>query len=118
PWLRLPPADKWPLFALMLLVVGPLHFGVQYIGLKLADDLSPMVVAMQLWAPASVVFAALLLKEAVGPLRWAGVAIAFLGAASMNFDPAVLAQAPALLLVAAASACYGLGTVLVRRLGG
>lgn len=67
----------------MLACVGPLHFGIQYLGLKLADDLSPMVVAMQLWAPASVVFAALLLKEAVTPLRWAGVGLAFLGAASM-----------------------------------
>jgi O-acetylserine/cysteine efflux transporter len=117
-WLRPPPAERWRPFALMLLFVGPLHFGIQYVGLKLADDIAPMVVAMQLWAPASVVFAALLLKEVVGPLRWAGVAIAFLGAASMNFDPAVLAQGGALALVAAAACCYGLGAVLVRRIGG
>lgn len=117
-WLRPPPRDRLWLFLAMLACVGPLHFGIQYVGLKLADDLSPMVVVMQLWAPSSVFFAALLLKEAVSPLRWAGVGLAFIGAASMNFDPAVLAQGWALVLVAAASACYGLGTVLVRRLGG
>lgn len=115
--LRPPPRARWPAFAAMLLFVGPFHFGIQYLGLKLADDVAPMVVAMQLWAPASVVFAALLLKEAVTPLRWAGVAVAFVGAASMNFDPAVLAQGWPLALVAVAACCYGLGAVLVRRIG-
>jgi O-acetylserine/cysteine efflux transporter len=117
-WLKPPPAGRWKPFALMLLFVGPLHFGIQYVGLKLADEIAPMVVAMQLWAPASVVFAALLLKERVGPLRWAGVMVAFLGVASMNFDPAVFQQGWSLALVTIAAACYGLGAVLVRRIGG
>jgi O-acetylserine/cysteine efflux transporter len=113
-----PPKGKYLLFGLMLFFIGPLHFGIQSIGLKLADDLPPMVIAMQLWAPASVVFAAILLREHVSRLRWIGVAIAFLGAASMNFDPAVWAQGWALALVGAASVSYGLGAVLVRKMGG
>lgn len=113
-----PPRGRLPMFLAMLALIGPVHFGVQSIGLKLATDLPPMVVAMQLWAPCSVVFAALLLKERVSPLRWAGVGLAFLGAASLNFDPVVFAQGWALLLVVAASASYGLGTVLVRLIGG
>lgn len=118
-WLiRAPPRGKARLFFLMLAVIGPLHFGVQYIGLGLANDLAPMVVAMQLWAPASVACAALLLAERVSPLRWAGVAIAFFGAAGMTFDPVVFAQWGALALVGLASVFYGFGTVLVRRLGG
>lgn len=117
-WLKPPPVERWKPFALMLVFVGPLHFGIQYVGLKLADEIAPMVVAMQLWAPASVVFAALLLKEHVGPLRWAGVTVAFLGVASMTFDPAVLHQGWPLVLVIIAACCYGLGTVLVRRIGG
>jgi O-acetylserine/cysteine efflux transporter len=116
-WLKPPPRENRLLFFAMLFCVGPLHFGIQYVGLKLATDLPPMVVVMQLWAPASVVFAALLLKENVSPLRWGGVAVAFLGAALLNFDPTVFAQGWALLFVATASCCYGLGTVLVRRLG-
>jgi O-acetylserine/cysteine efflux transporter len=117
-FIRPPPQGRLLLFFLMLAFIGPVHFGIQYTGLKLATDIAPMVVAMQLWAPASVVFAAVLLKERVSPLRWAGVAVAFLGAASMNFDPAVFAQGWALALVALASICYGFGAVLVRRLGG
>lgn len=116
-WLRPPPRGQWRPFLVTLLVMGPLHYGLQYLGLGLARDISPMVVAMQLWAPASVVFAALLLKEVVGPLRWAGVALAFLGVAWMNFDPVVFAQAGALALVGLAACVYGFGTVLVRRLG-
>ncbi len=118
-WLiRPPPQGKTRLFFMMLAVIGPLHFGVQYVGLGLARDLAPMVVAMQLWAPASVACASVLLGERVGALRWSGVAIAFLGAAGMTFDPVVFAQWGALALVALASVFYGLGTVLVRRLGG
>lgn len=117
-WIKPPPRHALTVFALMLVFVGPLHFGVQYTGLKLAADMAPMIVAMQLWAPASVVFAALLLGERVSGLRWAGVGLAFVGTASMNFDPAVFAQGWSLLLVAGASVIYGLGTVLVRRLGG
>jgi O-acetylserine/cysteine efflux transporter len=112
-----PPPGNWRLFFMMIAFVGPLHFGVQSVGLKMATDLPPMVVAMQLWAPSSVVFAALLLNERVGLLRWAGVVVAFIGAASLNFDPAVFAQAGALAMVGLASAFYGLGTVLVRKLG-
>jgi O-acetylserine/cysteine efflux transporter len=117
-WLRPPPRERRGIFLLMLVCVGPLHFGIQYVGLKMAHDLSPMVVAMQLWAPASVVFAALMLREVVSPLRWAGVGVAFLGAASMYFDPVVFQQGWALLIVAIAACFYGLGTVLVRRIGG
>lgn len=117
-FIRRPPQGRLPVFLLMLAVIGPVHFGIQYTGLKLATDIAPMVVAMQLWAPASVVFAALLLKERVSPLRWAGVAVAFLGTASMNFDPVVFAQGWALALVSFASISYGFGAVLVRRLGG
>jgi O-acetylserine/cysteine efflux transporter len=117
PWLRWPSRERWPLLLATLLCVGPVHFGVQYTGLAMAHALAPMLVAMQLWAPASVVFAALLLGERVGGLRWVGVALAFLGAASMNFDPGVLAELLPLSIVALASAIYGLGTVLVRKLG-
>lgn len=111
------PRDKWPAFALMLCCVGPVHFGIQFVGLRMAHDLAPMVVAMQLWAPASVVFAMLLLGEHASRLRLAGVGIAFLGVVGMTFDPVVFAQWGALSLVAAAACAYGLGTVMVRLIG-
>jgi O-acetylserine/cysteine efflux transporter len=116
--LRPPPKGRLWLFLAMLVCVGPVHFGVQYTGLGLARNLAPLVVAMQLWAPSSVVCAALMLGERVGPLRWGGVAIAFAGVAAMTFDPDVFAQWGALALVSIAACAYGLGTVLVRMLSG
>lgn len=112
------PKDRVGLFLLMLVCVGPLHFGVQYVGLHMADQLAPLVVAMQLWAPASVIFAGLLLKERISPLRQAGVGAAFAGIAVMAFDPGIFSQWQALLLTASAAFIYGLGAVLVRRMGG
>jgi O-acetylserine/cysteine efflux transporter len=91
-WMKPLPLERWKAFALMLLFVGPLHFGIQYVALALADE--------------------------IAPLRWAGVAVAFLGVAAMTFDPAVFAQGWPLVMVVIAAACYGLGTVLVRRIGG
>jgi O-acetylserine/cysteine efflux transporter len=116
--LKAPPRGRLWLFAAMLACIGPLHFGLLYVGLGLARDLAPMVAALQLWAPASVAFAALLLGERAGPLRWCGVAIAFAGAAGMTFDPVVFGQWGAFALIGTASVFYGLGTVLVRRLSG
>lgn len=114
PFLRTPRAG-WGALALVVAFTGPLHFGVQNLGLAAAHDLSPMIIAMQLWIPASVVFAALLLKERVNGWRLGGIGLAFAGVAAMVFDPNVFAQVGALTLIAIAASCYGLGAVFVRR---
>lgn len=111
------PRGHWGAMALILLLTGPLHFGVQYVGLGMARELAPMVIAMQLWIPSSVLFAGLILKERIGAFRVGGVTLAFAGIVAMSFDPIVFAQGAALLLVAIAAAAYGLGAVLVRRIG-
>lgn len=116
-WIKPFPTGQWRPMVLLLLCLGPLHFALVYSGLALADDLAPMVVAMQLWAPASVVFAALLLGERVGFARWLGVGAAFAGILLMAFDPAVFAQGWALLVVCTASCIYGLGATMIRRVG-
>lgn len=116
--LKAPPRGKLALFFVMIAAVGPVHFGILYLGFGMARDLAPLVVALQLWAPASVVFAAVLFGERVGPLRWLGVALAFVGAASLGFDPVVFSQWGALALVASASTLYGLGSAMVRQLAG
>lgn len=115
PWLRPPKQADWKSFAAMLAFTGPLHFGFLYIGLRMAEDVAPMIVAMQLWAPVSVALAALLLRERVGPLRWFGVILAFAGTISLNFDPAVFAQVGALIVTGLGSSLYGVSAVFMRR---
>ncbi|MBL8549131.1 MAG: DMT family transporter [Hyphomonadaceae bacterium] len=105
----------WRALMWVTLLTGPLHFGLQYIGVALARDLSPMVVGMQLWIPASVIFAGLLLGERIGPMRIAGIVASFAGVLAMVFDPRVFEQVGALTLVALAAFTYGAGAVMVRR---
>lgn len=114
PYLRVPSAGMGML-ALVAVMTGFVHQGIQYAGLAMAHDLAPMVIAMQLWIPASVGFAALLLGERAGPWRLAGIGAAFLGIAAMAADPSVLSQIGALALVALAAGIYGAAAVLVRR---
>lgn len=114
PMLRLPKAGLGML-ALVAVLTGAVHNGVQYAGLGMAVDLSPMVIAMQLWIPASVGFAALWLGERAGPWRLAGIGASLAGTVAMAADPAVFQQIHALMLVAIAAAVYGAATVLVRR---
>ncbi|MCU0882776.1 MAG: DMT family transporter [Hyphomonadaceae bacterium] len=109
---------RWPLLLVIALLTGPVHFGLQFVGIARAVDLSPMVIAMQLWIPFSVLFAAVALKETIAPARLAGVTISFLGIAVLAFEPSVFAQLDALALVAAAAASYAAASVLMARTGG
>jgi O-acetylserine/cysteine efflux transporter len=115
--LRPLPRAQAPAMLGTLILLGPLHFGIQMTGLHLARELAPMVIAMQLWIPASVVFAGLILRERITPLRQVGVGLAFLGVVAMSFDPIVFQQLPALLLMILAALIYGLGAVRVRQIG-
>lgn len=109
-----PAAGAWrPLVIVGLLT--SLHFGIQAVGLWLADDLSPMVIAMQLWIPAAAVLASIFLRERIGVVRMIGVAVSFAGTALLAADGAVIPQLGAFLLVAVASALYGAVSVYVRR---
>ncbi|MBU6371595.1 MAG: DMT family transporter [Alphaproteobacteria bacterium] len=113
----LKPVANWRALAVIAILSGPLHFGIQFAGLALAHDLTPMVIAMQLWIPCSALFAALWLKERIGWRRGAGIAFAFAGVAALAFDDSVLRQIGPLAMVGLAAALYGAAAVLVRRAG-
>ncbi|MGE0829003.1 MAG: DMT family transporter [Hyphomonadaceae bacterium] len=114
PYVRRPPAG-WGVLIAIVLLTGSLHFGFQNVGLALAHDLSPMVIAMQLWIPASIVFATIFLRERAGPWRILGVGVSFAGIVVLAADPTVFAQVGALALISFGAACYGGGAVIVRR---
>lgn len=91
------------------------HFGIQAIGLSLARDLAPMVIAMQLWIPASTIFASLFLHERMGMRRIVGVMVAFAGIVVLAAAPSVIPQLFSFALVSIASIMYGAVSVYVRR---
>lgn len=96
-------------------VLTAIHFGIQSIGIWLAHDLSPMVIAMQIWIPASAICASIFLKERMGARRIVGVAVAFAGIVLLAADDSVIPQLGSFALVAIASVIYGGVSVLVRR---
>lgn len=113
-FLRIPKGD-WRTLLLIAALSGPVHFAFVYAGFAAAEDVTPVVIAAQLWIPFSVGLAALFLGERVGPLRAAGVGLAFLGVAAMGFDPHVFAQGTALILIAIAAFVWACVSILMRR---
>lgn len=114
PFLR-PPFPPWRQVLPILLLLGPLHFGLIYYGFSIVKNLSPLVVSLQLWIPMTAFFAWRVLGEKMEPAGLAGMAVAFLGVAWMSLDPHAAGDLPGILIGVVASAMWALGTVLVRR---
>ncbi len=111
-----PPFPDWKLFVPVMLLTGPMHFGIIYTGFSLAHNLSLFSVSLQLWIPLTALFSWLVLGEVMPRAALAGMAAAFAGVAYMTFDPSAAADIPAVLTGLAASTCWALGTVLVRKM--
>src|SRR5687768_3684653 len=58
---------------LIAVVNGVFHFGLMFVGFRLADGLAAVAVAGQLYAPFGALFAALFLRERIGWIRLAGL---------------------------------------------
>jgi len=78
PFIR-PPFPPWRQLWPVILLTGPLHFGVIYAAFGLSHNLSLLGIILQLWIPLSAVFAWQILGETMRPAVIAGVAAAFLG---------------------------------------
>ncbi|MEQ7155562.1 MAG: EamA family transporter [Brevundimonas sp. 12-68-7] len=114
PFVR-PPFPNWKSLALIVLIGGPLHYGLIYVGFWLADDVSPASVAAQLWIPFTALFAFLLLGERLSRAALLGLVIALVGVAWMAADPHALQDWAAILVVIGASAAWAMTTVIARR---
>ena len=102
----------------IVLLTGPIHFGVIYVAFSMADALSPLVVASQLWIPFTAIFAWRMLGETMRAPAVVGLMVAFLGVAWMSLDPHGAGDLPAILLIVFSSACWAVATVLVRKTPG
>lgn len=100
------------------LLSGALHFGLNFVALRMAGDISSVAIALQSYIPMSAVLAVLLLGERIGWRTGLGIAIAFGGVLVLGFDPLVLDAPAALLLTLSAAFCLALSTILMRGLRG
>ncbi|RZJ86451.1 MAG: DMT family transporter [Brevundimonas sp.] len=114
PFVR-PPFPDWKSLLLIVLVGGPIHYGLLYLAFWMAHDVSPVTVATQMWVPFTAVAAFLLLGERLNRIAVAGIGVAFLGVAWMALDAHAIQDWRAILLGVAASAAWALVTVVARR---
>ena len=117
PFVR-PPFPEPKKLLLIVLLTGPIHFGIIYLAFSMADALSPLVVASQLWIPFTAIFAWRMLGETMRPPAVVGLVIAFVGVAWMSLDPHASGDLPAIALMVFAGACWAVATVLVRKTPG
>jgi O-acetylserine/cysteine efflux transporter len=113
-----PLGKMWKPMLAVAAMTGPLHFGLQFVGIDMAHDLSPMIIAMQLWIPATVALAAIFLNEKAPLARILGMAVSFVGVGVLVFEPSVWVQMPAFGLVALASVGYAGASIVMRKYGG
>jgi O-acetylserine/cysteine efflux transporter len=116
--LRRPPPGQWLRLVAMGLCVGVLHFGLSFLALKLAGDLSSPAIVLQSYVPMTVLLAWLALGERFGWRTGVAVAISFGGVLVLGFDPMVLDRPDALLVMLASAFFLALGTVLMKGLRG
>ncbi len=114
-WFVRPPFPNWKSLLIIVGVGGPIHYGLIYLAFWLANDVSPVSVATQLWIPFTALFAFLLLGERLSRPALAGLIVAFVGVAWMTLDPHALEDWAAILVGVAASAAWAMTTVIARR---
>lgn len=110
-----PPFPDWKSLVLIVVIGGAVQYGLLYTAYWLAQDVSPVTVANQLWIPMTSLFAFLLLKEKLSRAAMVGMGIAFAGVGWMMLDSHALQDWRAILVGIAAGAAWALTTVVARR---
>jgi O-acetylserine/cysteine efflux transporter len=114
-WVR-PPWKQMRRIGLLSFVFGGVHFGGIFYGLR-GLDVSIASILILLGVPFSVLFARILLQERFGWRKICGMAIAFLGLLILLGEPSTTASPLHLLIFGLAIIAWGLGNILVKKIG-
>lgn len=104
--------------ALYGLFNGGLFLVLMNIALSMATNVGPLAIAGQLSVPFSLLLGALVFRERLPRRKLLGVLLAFAGVSALVFDPHIVGEIPAVLVMATAAMTWGGTTLLQRRLGG
>ncbi|RMH93369.1 DMT family transporter [Lysobacter pythonis] len=117
-FLRLPPpGQRVRLFSVSLLI-GVVHFGLSFLALYLAGEISSAAIVMQSYIPMTTLLAWWWLGEKFGWRTALAIGISFTGVLVLGLDPKVLAKPAALLTMLASALALALGTVMMKGLRG
>jgi O-acetylserine/cysteine efflux transporter len=117
PWFRRIPGKTLAL-ALYGALNGGLFLLVLNLALNMATNVGALAIAGQLGVPFSLLLGFAVFGERLSPIRLIGVGLAFAGVALLVFDPAIVGELPAVLMMALSTFLWACGTLIQRRLGG
>jgi O-acetylserine/cysteine efflux transporter len=113
PWLLPWPRPRWRI-ALVGLLMGAGGFGLVSIGLMSATP-SAAAVVVQLGVPITALLSVVMLGERIGWRRGFGIALAFLGAVTVMYDPDGFAVSVGLLFVLGSAVASSFGMVMMKK---
>ncbi len=104
------------LIGLIALFGGALHFGLGFVALSMADDITPLAIAGNLAVPFATLLSAVFLGDRIGVWRGSALVLAFAGVVVLGFDARVLNYLDAVIVNTMAAFCWAGGTILLRLL--
>jgi O-acetylserine/cysteine efflux transporter len=117
----LPFAPRPPLpfrqIAAVSLLLGTLHFGLNFLSLWMGLSLSGAIVAGQLGVPFSCLLSGILFSDRLGRWRSLGMLISFLGVLLVAGTPQVASEFTAFLVACASTLAWGVSNVLMKKAG-
>lgn len=114
PWLKPAPGYMVPLLRVSFLL-GAIHFGMFFVGLKAGGNIASVAITVQLYIPFSALLASIFLKEKISFLTVTGIVIALAGVMVIGFDPVVFNHIDAVLWVSGAALAMAVATIMMRR---
>ena len=117
-WLKRPAPGQWPRLLAVCVCLGVLHFGLSFVALKMAGDLSSPAIVVQSYIPMTALLAWLVLGEKFAWRTGLAIAVSFGGVLVLGFDPLVLDDPLALAFMLLAALFLAVGTVLMKGLLG
>ena len=115
-WFVRPPWQVMGQLVAVAFVSAAVQYSLTFNGLR-GVDASTAVLVIQLEVPFLVLLAAVLLHERVGPRKWLGIAIAFIGVGLIAGEPRLGQAWGSLALLAGGAFSWAMGQIMVRRLG-
>lgn len=116
--LKRPAPGQWPRLFAVCVCIGVLHFGLSFLALVLAGNLSSPAIVLQSYVPMASLLAWWWLGERFGWRTGLAIATSFAGVLVLGFDPLVLAKPWALATMLVAALMLAVGTILMKGLRG
>lgn len=115
PWIRLVKGYMWMILAVAL-CLGGLHFALVIMGLDMAENVTSIIIIVQMHVPLTLILAHFFLREKLSYWRGSGILIAFIGILVIMFDPAIVNERIAIIIIFTATLLYSIGAILMRKL--